>query len=143
VKQSLYTAITGVAHSRTIRDEPTFTVCDETDVSSAPQLDEKEYTMEDSAANPRYYVVDDNCNVVLVGSTPNDLVPAQPREERLPLDVDHAVRKLVTSDAFGAGPARATTGSKSLRVLLLSGPAGNFYGVVSRDRTRIARKRAS
>jgi len=92
---------------------------------------------------PRYYVVDDNCNVVLVGSTPNDLVPAEPREGRLPLDVDHAVRKLVSTDAFEKGPARTTTGSKSLRVLLLSGPAGNFYGVVSRDRTRIARKRAS
>ena len=113
------------------------------DVSSAFKDVEEEFRMEDSAANPRYYVVDDNCNVVLVGSTPNDLAPAEAPEARLPLDVDRVVRKLVGTDSFDAGAARATTGSKSLRVLLLSGPAGNFYGVVARDRTRVSRKRAS
>ena len=57
--------------------------------------------------------------------------------------MDREVRKIVAADDFAAGFARATTGTKSLRVLLLSGPAGNFYGVVSRDRTRVNRERAS
>ena len=96
-----------------------------------------------SSGSERYYVVDDACNVVLHGTTPNDLVPAGAQDARMPLDVDRAVRRVVQADDFGSGFARAATGSKSLRVLLLSGPSGTFYGVVARERTNVMRSRAS
>jgi len=77
------------------------------------------------------YVVSSDLQVLLKGSDPNDLAPAANVEGRLPYDIDRAVRSLIEKyDFSNKSIARTSTGRKSLRVMLIAGPAGNFYGVV-------------
>ena len=118
-------------------------------VDVAPRMEQIAFRQRQSDADAashdacRYYVVDDQCNVKLVGTSPNDLAPVQDRDVRLPLDVDRAVRKVVATETFDGGAARASTASKSLRVLMLSGPAVTFYGIVARERSSALHQQAS
>jgi hypothetical protein len=78
------------------------------------------------------FVIDVDFNVVLTGTTPHDLAPAN-FPQRLPADLDGTVRQIVKRHAFsGDGVARGETGRRSLRVLRLAGPGVEYYGVVAR-----------
>jgi hypothetical protein len=78
------------------------------------------------------FVIDDEFNVLLAGTNPNDLAPANVRR-RLPADLDGTVRRIVKDHAFsGDGVARGESGWRTLRVMRLAGPAGDYYGVVAR-----------
>ncbi len=78
------------------------------------------------------FVIDVDFNVLLTGTTPNDLAPAN-RPQRLPADLDGTVRQIVKRHSFsGDDVASGETGRRILRVMRLAGPAGEFYGVVAR-----------
>lgn len=78
------------------------------------------------------FVIDDDFNVLLTGTSPNDLAPANARQS-LPPDLDGTVRRIVKDHAFsGDGLARGESGWRTLRVMRLAGPGGEYYGVVAR-----------
>jgi hypothetical protein len=77
------------------------------------------------------YVVDDALNVLLEGTEPADLAPAEASRCRLPIALRPATRDVIALHNFAAIPvAAARAGTHEIRIAKRSGPAGDFYAVM-------------
>jgi hypothetical protein len=84
-------------------------------------------------ASYRYYVVDRDLRVRLIGPDPAELAPAVGPQTRLPLDLKEILATIVATHDFSAEQvARESTRRKSLEVARVGGPAGEFFAVAVR-----------